>query len=529
MTVDAIGYLRVSTEDQARDDKTSLADQERAITAKAVELGVTIGRLFRDEGVSGKTAQKRPGFMEMFRFCEANQRPLRDPGYVVMLNISRFGRFEDLDDFSYWRVQFKNLGWLMRFDDGDESDDPVVGSLVRAVQGAQASAFSINLSANVRRGVRGTAEQGFWRVEAPFGYRRRVETNGSPGRILELGERKAENERVRLHPGPEAEQTLVRFIFEKYAAGAYSLGGLGREMEQQAPTRKWSKQSIRLILENPAYRGAVVACHGEVVTEDAHPRLVDKNLWHKAQARLATNKKQTRATKGGYPLSGLLTCAQCGSLYRGGGGPKGPPEDVDRYRFYRCSGAVKREPICGGRIGTLQKRFIEPAVIDVVAKVVSNPVVYRMIQEEVDRLVDAAADTHRELRQALQSEREKFSRQQKLLVSAIRNETLTENEAAPDLADIRATLARVDEELERLRFEGQRTKALSFEKERLVKMAKDFRATIYRLTGAAQRELLRPWLESAVVDKEERKVTLTIRRVPGVLPFLQLSPLLGRD
>ena len=72
-------------------------------------------------------------------------------------------------------------------------------------------------------------------------------------------------------------------------------------------------------------------------------------------------------------------------------------------------------------------------------------------------------------------------------------------------------------------------KALSFEKERLVKMAKDFRATICRLTGAARRELLRPWLESAVVDKEERKVTLTIRRVPGVSPFLQLSPLPERD
>lgn len=529
MIVDAIGYLRVSTEDQARDDKTSLADQECAIAAKAVELGVTIGRPFRDEGVSGRTAHRRPGFMEMFRFCEANQRPLRDPGYVVMLNISRFGRFEDPDEFAYWRVQFKNLGWLMRFVEGDESDDPVVGSLVRAVQGTQASAYSINLSTNVRRGVRGTAEQGYWRVEAPFGYRRRVDTNGTPGRILELGERKAENERVRLHPGPEAEQTLVRFIFEQYAAGAYSLGALAREMQQQAPVRKWSKQSIRLILANPAYRGAVVACHGVVVTEDAHPRLVDKNLWYEAQARLATNKKQTRATKGGYPLSGLLTCAQCGSLYRGGGGSKGPPGDEDRYRFYRCSGAVKREPTCDGRIGILQKRFIEPAVIDAVARVVSHPVVYRMIEDEVDQFMEAATDTQRDQRRSLQSERERIARRQRALVRAIANETLTEAEAEAEIADIRTVLARVDDQLGRLRFERRWTNALSLEKQRLVRMARDFGAAIRKLSGAAQRELLRPWLDSAVVDKEKRVVTLTIRRVPAIGPFLQLSPLPGRD
>ncbi len=59
MTANAIGYLRVSTEGQARDDKTSLDDQRRAITEKAKAMGRIIGRWFSDEGVTGTTAEGR--------------------------------------------------------------------------------------------------------------------------------------------------------------------------------------------------------------------------------------------------------------------------------------------------------------------------------------------------------------------------------------------------------------------------------------------------------------------------------------
>ena len=526
--VDAVGYLRVSTEQQTRDNKTSLDDQRQAITEKARAMGRTIGKWFRDEGVTGTTAEGRPGFMQMLQYCQDNPRPGANRGTIVVLNDSRFARLES-DEAAYWRFSFKRLGWDVRFVEGGESNDPFAEGVLRTIHSAQAAAYSVNLSANVKRGARGTAEQGFWRVEAPIGYRRRAERNGTPTRILEPGERKADDERVRLHPGPASEQALVRFVFDAYTGGTYSLGSLARHMQARFPDRKWSKQSIRLILENPAYKGTVAACRGEVVVNDAHPALVSKSLWEAVQDRLAMNKRQTTATVGGYPLSGLITCAQCGSPFTGAGGPKGPADDPDRYRFYRCSGTVKREPVCGAPTCHLMKRHIELAVIDEVADEVSKPVVCKLIAEEIDRVVDSTTDELTARRRALRAQRDMLTRARTVLVRAVANETVTEAEAAPELAILREQLTKVGDELERLRFEGRRTKALSAEKTRLLALARDFGATIRRVSGAAQRELLRPWLQAATVDKQARTVTLTIRRIPAVQPFIHLRPLAGQD
>ena len=528
MIADAIAYLRVSTEQQTRNDKTSLKDQRRAITEKAKAMGRTVGQWFSDEGVTGTTAEGRPGFMQMLHFCEAHERPKSKTGAILVLNDSRFARLPP-DEAAYWRFSFKKLGWDVRYVEGGESTNLMVEGVLRTMNSVQAADYSANLSANVKRGARGTAEQGFWRVEAPIGYRRKAERNGKPTRTLEPGQRKGDDERVRLTPGPESEQALVRYVFEEYAAGTYSLGSLARHMPERFPGRKWSKQSVRLILTNPAYKGTLAACRGEIVIDDAHTALVSKELWSAVQDRLAKNKGQTTATSGGYPLSGLITCGQCGSRFTGGGGPKGPAGDPDRYRFYRCSGTVKRKPVCGAPTCNLAKRNIEPAVIDAVSDVVSNPKVYSMIAEEIDRLVDSTIGQQRERQRTLKSQRDKFARSQTVLVRAVANETMTEAQAAPELANIRQQIGNVSDELDRLRFEGRRTKTLSAEKTRLLNMAKNFRATIRRLSGAAQRELLRPWLQAATVDKVGRTVTLTIRRIPAVQPFIHLRPLAGRD
>lgn len=47
------GYTRVSTQEQASDDKTSLEDQTRRIDGAAMVLGATIEKVYSDPGVSG--------------------------------------------------------------------------------------------------------------------------------------------------------------------------------------------------------------------------------------------------------------------------------------------------------------------------------------------------------------------------------------------------------------------------------------------------------------------------------------------
>jgi DNA invertase Pin-like site-specific DNA recombinase len=173
-SVDTIGYIRVSTEDQARDEKSSLTDQRIAISALALKLGRVLAGddVFTDPGISGQTAEGRPGFMALIAYCEVNRRPLRSPGHVLVLNDSRFGRFRDPEEAAHWRFHLKRLGWHVRFAEGDDVDDPIARPVLRTIAAVQASEYSRALKANTRRGMRGAAARGLWLNEAPIGYRR---------------------------------------------------------------------------------------------------------------------------------------------------------------------------------------------------------------------------------------------------------------------------------------------------------------------------------------------------------------------
>jgi DNA invertase Pin-like site-specific DNA recombinase len=488
-----LAYTRVSKEDQARGEKTSLADQRAAVDGLAQQLGLTLAAacVFTDPGRSGGTAEGRPAFMALVRYCEQHPRPRGQPGHVLVLNDSRWGRFDDPEEAAYWRVVLRKAGWVVRFAEGD-SGNPDVGVIERALHGAQASAYRRALSANSKRGLHGAARQGKYPNKAPLGYRK------SPTARLVLG--------------PEDEQRLVRYFFERYEHGA-TLGILLREATRRWPgLRNWCRPVIRAILVNPAYVGDVIWHDGrggpeKSVARGAHPALVQRDLFQRVQTRLARNHKTLRHTAGGYPLRDLVTCAKCGAAYKGAGGPRGPDHDPDRYRFYRERETSKR---CGWRQGTLQKRVIEPPVIGEVAKVVSAPATQRLIARELDRLLGKSDDTP----QALLKERTDLEAQRRRIVEQIGRGTITEAEAEEVLRDLRGRLDAVAADLEGTRFANARRQALAAERDRLLKLAADFPAVARRLSGGALRDLLAPWLAGAVFDKEQRALTLTIRRAP---------------
>ena len=446
---------------------------------------------------------------------------------MLVLNDTRWGRFDNPEEAAYWRVHLEKHGWRVRFAEGDDTDDLTTRTLQRAIGGAVATDYRVKIKHNAKRGARGTAAQGFWCNEAPLGYRRATVGGTRPGTVLEPGHLKTKDERVKLVLGPESERRVMRYMFERYDSGTVSLGVLQGELKRQWPgLRKWSRPVIRQMLRNPAYCGDVVWMvrstgprDGDPVeVRDAHPALVKRTLWDRVQARLASRKKSTRHTAGGYPLRDLLTCAHCGASYRGAGGPVGPNGDEDRYRFYREGGTT--DVRCGARAGTLQKRMVEPLVIAEVAKVVGNPKVQRIIALEIDKLLGAAPDTRR----ALETERTALEAQRKRLVERIGQGLIEDAEAKPVLADLRARIAACDERREQAKFTTANRKAAASERDRLLAMAKDFAARAGQLSGAALRELLRPWLAEATFDKQARTITLTIRQVPVISPATQPAP-----
>ncbi len=64
----AVGYIRVSTEEQAREG-VSLDNQRKRIEAFCVAKEWTLGRIYADEGVSGSSL-KRDGVQELISDCK---------------------------------------------------------------------------------------------------------------------------------------------------------------------------------------------------------------------------------------------------------------------------------------------------------------------------------------------------------------------------------------------------------------------------------------------------------------------------
>jgi hypothetical protein len=105
----------------------------------------------------------------------------------------------------------------------------------------------------------------------------------------------------------------------------------------------------------------------------------------------------------------------------------------------------------------------------------------------------------------------------------------TDAEARQVLAECRARIETTTADLEQLRFEGRRAERLTAERDRLVGLATDFSAQAARMHGGALRELLRPWVQRAVLDKGKRTLMLEIRRIPAEGAFLGLSTAPGPD
>lgn len=517
-------YARVSREEQATPDKASLTQQRERTAALAAQLGLRVTRHFADAGLSGGS-DDRPAFQAMVAFAQAHPQPARRPGLVLVLSDSRWGRWEDPEVAAYWRVWFSRHGWRVRYVEHDDTQDKTTRTVMRALHASQATIYRDQLRKTAERGARGTAEQGYWQNEAPLGYRRLAIDAEGRERVLAIGQRKSDDERSRLTPGPAEEVAIVRWCFETYASGAVSLGQMVQQLLARWPSKRWSRGTLHAVLTNPAYTGTVLWCRKTndpeqrvdalrrdpadwVRVEDAHPAIVDHALFSRVEQLLARNRRQTSPTPGVYLLSGLMTCARCGEHYIGGGGRRGPPEDPDRYRVYVDAGAQKR--VCAGVTGTVTRRLVENAVLAVVSRLVASDAMQQLLAEVVDEeLAHAAADdTGAEAARA--ARRATLTAQRDRLVRAVAQGTVLEAEAAGTLTTLRRELEAVRAEGERARFRRRQGTAIRAERARLIALTRDLPQLLQQLEGRQRRELLLPWLDTLVFDKDTRELEIAV-------------------
>ena len=297
-------YIRVSTDDQLEYSPDS---QLKLIRDHAKRDGYIIPDeyVFKDDGISGKSADKRPAFRLMIATAKEDNPPFDS---IFVWKYSRFARNQE--EAIMYKNLLKKRGVDVRSISEPSSDSPFASLIERIIEWMD-EYYLINLAGEVRRGMKEKAARGEAMGKPPFGYR-------------------VENKMY----VPDENAETVRWIFSQYAAGvgyrtiAKILTDRGvKTKDGRDPVAVW----VQYILHNPAYIGKIrwseegradyihpLAQNDNVTLSDGkHEALIDMETWEKVQEQLkarSVEAKYLRKNHGGiFMLKGILRCGDCGS------------------------------------------------------------------------------------------------------------------------------------------------------------------------------------------------------------------------
>jgi DNA invertase Pin-like site-specific DNA recombinase len=302
-TSKAVAYYRHSAQDR---QEYSIPIQSEQVRKFAAEHGIKIIREFKDHGVSGLSSKGRDQFLEMLQHVAEGPEEF---DYVLALDMSRWGRFQDLVLSPYYIGLCQQYGKKVIFADiGIPKEDDLVHFLRLNVESYRAATYSRELSDKVFKGCMNIAKHGFRAGgQPPYGLRRLLlDEQRNPVQILKPGQRKSiQNQRVTLAPGDKDEIAVVRRIFRNFVKKRYLPKGIAETLNsEQIPSpghRQWTSDSVVSTLNNELYIGTMVynkttqklqskTKHNPkdewIRTEDAFEAIIEKELFHQTQAML---------------------------------------------------------------------------------------------------------------------------------------------------------------------------------------------------------------------------------------------------
>jgi site-specific DNA recombinase len=303
----AVGYARVSTDEQARENN-SLALQEKRIATYCEQNSIPVSRIFKTSESAWDV--DRPSLDAAVTFCRQNRTKI---SHFIVSDLSRLSRNVQVQAGII--VSLKQLGIQLISIDEPLTDDSAVGEFVRNMLGSINQFFSDSLSERTRTRMQSAVRSGRFLWPAPVGY-------------INL-----KNEK-RIAPDP-LRAPLVREAFQLVASGRYAttdavlktVTAMGLRTKKDRPL---SKQTFARMLSNPIYAGWVVS--GEVTAQGNHEPLVSQELFQNVQMRLNSKSVPHKKASDDFPLRGIVRCATCKKALTAGWA-RGRSQ---RYPFYWC-------------------------------------------------------------------------------------------------------------------------------------------------------------------------------------------------
>ena len=300
-------YMRVSTEDQAREG-FSLPEQKERLEAFCKFKGYEVIDYYQDAGISAKTGNHRPEFERLKEDIKSKKI-----NTIIALKLDRITRSI---------YDWENLITFLDENDAylDCANDEVNTT---TANGKMISRLLMSVSQNeiertserTKIGMAGAIKQGHIPHKAPLGYKR---------------------EEKKLVIDYSTKDVVVR-IFNLYYEG-YSYQKIGNlfNSEKVLGRENWRDATILSILKNEIYKGDFI--HGKrtkhpTYYENVAPAIISKEMWEECQVQKKKNSRSYKRTLT-YLYLQKLKCPKCNRIL---GGKATTKKNNSTYYYYYCN------------------------------------------------------------------------------------------------------------------------------------------------------------------------------------------------
>jgi DNA invertase Pin-like site-specific DNA recombinase len=324
----AAGYIRVSTVSQAREGE-SLGTQREGITLYCKAHGLGLIEIYADEGISGASTEKRPGFMQLLQ--DAKDRKF---DCLIIHSLSRFGRNtkETISNYDELESHGVKLVFLKESVDTGTPSGRMFRNLLAVFAEWERDTIRERMSEN--RTVRWKDGRTFV-GKVPFGYvwnreKKAIEIIQEEARIYK------HIVDLYLHEGLSDLNTALRLKDD-------GIKLRGRKFP--------ATQTISYILKNPAYYGHYIVNRHEYegdrrtgkmkpASQYIHfpiPALISKTKWDEIQKKREFNRAKAKrvSISKDFWLRDLLICNACGGKIIAYPHSR-PRKDGSLPRYYGC-------------------------------------------------------------------------------------------------------------------------------------------------------------------------------------------------
>jgi len=381
----SVCYIRVSTSDQI--DGFSLDTQIETCLKRSQELGYTNVKEFADEGISGKSAENRPGLQEMLNFISNRQSKI---SAIFIYSYSRLNR-NTLEFLTIKHLLSKHGVSLISVT--EPSQESPEGDFVRTILSAVAEMENQIRARTVKNNMHKRYLSGYVNGNPPIGYML-ASVNGKSSQVQ----------------NPESYE-FVKKTWHRIAEEHLSLDQVAKIWNTQGLKthekrfKRWSKQSLSKVFSNKFYIGYLQSRTYPEEPRGIHSPMISEEVFNSVRYIISGKKPDNTERRSQwneeFPLKGIIRCEKCsdlgtdrkstGAFSRGKNG---------RFAYYSCSSRGIHQ------ISSYPRKRVEDAFLEILRKVKPSPgtvnLFMAMLKEKYHAKIDMFNDSGKTVRKDIQ-------------------------------------------------------------------------------------------------------------------------------